>query len=115
MDAGRSGVGRSRFSINEPGSSLDPAGGGVDDELRFDGRDDLRKSIVRNRDTCWPSSVPTATSSPELEGDSILESEYLLLLTWLGREKTDLDGGWRMNCSIGRNAWRLGPVSERTD
>ena len=36
---------------------------------------------LQHPDGCWCG---------ELEGDSILESEYILLLAWLGREDTDV-------------------------
>ncbi|MGC1275724.1 MAG: prenyltransferase/squalene oxidase repeat-containing protein [Planctomycetaceae bacterium] len=90
MDAGRSGVGRSRFSYNDSASPIEPDFAASDDELRFDGRDDLRKAIVRNRDALLAEQQADGHFCAELEGDSILESEYLLLLAWLGRDKSDL-------------------------
>jgi len=89
MDSGRPGLGRPRFAYPESSLAGDTIEGG-DDGLRFDGRDDLREAIARSRDWLLSEQHPDGHWCAELEGDSILESEYLLLLTWLGREKTPL-------------------------
>jgi squalene-hopene/tetraprenyl-beta-curcumene cyclase len=96
MEAGRSGVGRPRFSFSGPhfpAHSHAPAhhpADSDDDALRFDGRDDLRLAVARARDFLLAEQHADGHFCAELEGDSILESEYLLLLTWLGRERTPL-------------------------
>jgi squalene-hopene/tetraprenyl-beta-curcumene cyclase len=91
MEAGRPGVRRSRFAVPHSGPHFDPAiAGELDDGLRFDGRDDLREAIAKSREWLLDQQHADGHFCGELEGDSILESEYLLLLAWLGREKTDL-------------------------
>jgi len=70
----------------------------------------LRGAILRTREWLLSEQQPGGYWQGELEGDSILQSEYILLLAYLGREKTELaqqaaryliktqlpDGGWAM-------------------
>lgn len=91
MEAGRSDLSRPRFSQGGPAATFDTnLTPDIDETLQFDGRDDIRQAIVRARDYLLNEQHPDGHFCAELEGDSILESEYLLLLTWLGREKTPL-------------------------
>lgn len=90
MDVGRSDIGSSRLSRTDADLSVEPGFIAADDELRFDGRDDLRQALARNRDALLAAQHADGHFCAELEGDSILESEYLLLLVWLGREQSDL-------------------------
>jgi squalene-hopene/tetraprenyl-beta-curcumene cyclase len=68
----------------------------------------LRRSIIRSRQWLLGEQAPDGSWCAELEGDTILESEYVLLLAFLGRhdteialkcaryilEKQNADGGW---------------------
>ena len=45
----------------------------------------LGSAITRTRDWLLDNQHPDGFWVGELEGDTILESEYILLLTWLGR------------------------------
>jgi squalene-hopene/tetraprenyl-beta-curcumene cyclase len=49
----------------------------------------LGNAIVRTRDWLISQQYPDGFWVGELEGDTILESEYILLLTWLGRGDSD--------------------------
>lgn len=49
----------------------------------------LGRAITRTRDWLIEQQHPDGFWVGELEGDTILESEYILLLTWLGREHSD--------------------------
>ena len=91
MEAGRPGVRRPRFPGSDPGPHFDGSTGDeLETELRFDGRDDLRQAIAGAREYLLTQQHADGHFCAELEGDSILESEYLLLLAWLGREKSAL-------------------------
>ncbi len=68
----------------------------------------LRRSIARTRQWLLGEQAPDGSWCAELEGDTILESEYVLLLAYLGKhdgemalkcarhilEKQNADGGW---------------------
>ncbi len=70
----------------------------------------LRSAILRTRQWLLGRQHSAGYWEGELEGDTILESEYILLLAYLGKEKTELaqqaarylaeqqlpDGGWTM-------------------
>ncbi len=72
--------------------------------------DPLAECIARTQRFFLERQAPDGYWVGELEGDTILESEYLLLLTWLGREASDVarrcanyilqqqmpDGGWSL-------------------
>lgn len=91
MEAGRPGIRRPRFSVPDSTIHFEPASVFDDgDTLRLDGRDELREAITKARDYLLSEQHADGHFCAELEGDSILESEYFLLLTWLGREKSDL-------------------------
>lgn len=49
----------------------------------------LTDAITRTRDWLLDAQHPDGFWVGELEGDTILESEYILLLTWLGRGHSD--------------------------
>jgi squalene-hopene/tetraprenyl-beta-curcumene cyclase len=50
----------------------------------------LRRAILRTRHWLLERQNPAGYWEGELEGDSILQSEYLLLLAFLGRERTPI-------------------------
>ena len=50
---------------------------------------DVGPAVARARDALLSLQHADGHWCGELEGDSILQSEYLLLLAWLGRERTD--------------------------
>ena len=96
MSAGRLGSQRLPF---ENSSDQRPAAGptapplfnpeqlavtGATEELELLGR-----AITRTRDWLLLDQHPDGFWVAELEGDTILESEYILLLTWLGRGGSD--------------------------
>lgn len=70
---------------------------------------ELQAAIARTRNWLLAEQRPTGEWCGELEGDSILQSEYILLLAWLGKERSPAalkcarqllkqqgeDGGWR--------------------
>ncbi len=70
----------------------------------------LRRAILHARQWLLNDQQPDGHWVGELEGDTILESEYILLLAWLGREKSEVaakaarhildlqlaGGGWAM-------------------
>jgi len=70
----------------------------------------LDESIARTSAWLWSRQHADGHWCAELEGDTILESEYILLLAWLGKEKSSIarkaaaymlkqqlpDGGWAM-------------------
>ena len=100
MDAGRSGLGNSRF-VPVSASAFDDsaygdlaalASGAMSSEFEGD-RDELHDAIGRTRDWLLAEQHDDGHWCGELEGDSILESEYLLLLAWLGREQSALATG----------------------
>jgi squalene-hopene/tetraprenyl-beta-curcumene cyclase len=94
MDTGRPGAHRLRFDLGEPsmpaGPSFDPAT--IDssaqpfvDERIVAAVEQTRKHLLglQQREGYWVG---------ELEGDTILESEYILLLAYLGRENSEVAG-----------------------
>jgi squalene-hopene/tetraprenyl-beta-curcumene cyclase len=92
MDAGRSGAHRLRFDfaepLNEAGPKFHPASlGAVGGIHAVDPH--LSAAIERTRDHLLGLQHRDGYWVGELEGDSILESEYLLLLAYLGREHSD--------------------------
>lgn len=52
-------------------------------------RDDLRRAVERTRDWLLAQQQEEGYWVGELEGDTILESEYILLLAWMGRGQTE--------------------------
>ncbi len=58
------------------------AASSVEDAPLFD-------SIAKTRDWLLSQQAPEGYWVGELEGDTILESEYILLLTWMGREHSE--------------------------
>ena len=95
MDSGWLGSQRNRFASSTsaspglPGSSdaFDPellAASGVTTESER-----LGTAITRTRNWLLNEQHPYGFWVGELEGDTILESEYTLLLTWLGRGESE--------------------------
>src|SRR6185369_2568941 len=50
----------------------------------------LRRSILRSRQWLLGEQAPDGSWCAELEGDTILESEYVLLLAFLGKHDTEI-------------------------
>jgi squalene-hopene/tetraprenyl-beta-curcumene cyclase len=50
----------------------------------------LHTAIERTSEWLLERQAPQGYWCAELEGDTILESEYILLLAWLGREDSDI-------------------------
>ncbi len=81
MSAGSPGASRS-FSRNVPPTTLGSAGFGRPEAL------DVEQAIGRTRDFLLQRQHPDGHWVAELEGDTILESEYILLLAFLGQGHT---------------------------
>jgi squalene-hopene/tetraprenyl-beta-curcumene cyclase len=92
MDGGRQDARRIRFDLGESAmtagpkfdlASLEQSLGLVSDERVQTAVDRTREHLLglQHADGFWVG---------ELEGDTILESEYILLLTYLGRERSDV-------------------------
>jgi len=92
MDAGRPGGHRLRFDFGEPfappGPNFDPASLEPDVERAVDER--LASAIEQTRSHLLGLQHDEGYWVGELEGDTILESEYILLLAYLGRENSDV-------------------------
>jgi squalene-hopene/tetraprenyl-beta-curcumene cyclase len=93
MSSGWLGSQRMRFdqerldSYQVADDEFDPdlmAAAGVTPEIQR-----LGQAITRTRDWLLSEQHPDGFWVGELEGDTILESEYILLLTWLGREDSE--------------------------
>lgn len=85
--------GRRRFRFDGPHEELPPAGNGngeslfaADDNSNLSPR--LLAGIERTRDYLLSQQAPEGYWVGELEGDTILESEYILLLAFLGQAST---------------------------
>jgi squalene-hopene/tetraprenyl-beta-curcumene cyclase len=110
MDTGRPGAHRLRFDFGEPSTpaapKFDPASLESRDENFVDER--LVEAVEQTRRHLLGLQHGDGYWVGELEGDTILESEYILLLAYLGRENSDVarkaaayllqrqlpDGGW---------------------
>ena len=91
MDAGRHGAHRLRFDfpaspILSPGPTFDP--GAI--ELAGCQEERLVEAVARTRDHLLSLQHDDGYWVGELEGDTILESEYILLLAYLGRETSEI-------------------------
>lgn len=91
MDAGRPGAHRLRFDFPESpimssGPTFDP---GVM-EIMGCQEERLVEAVARTRDYLLSVQHEDGYWVGELEGDTILESEYILLLAYLGREHSDV-------------------------
>jgi squalene-hopene/tetraprenyl-beta-curcumene cyclase len=91
MDAGRPGAHRLRFDFAEPptrspGPNFDP--GAI--EIVGCQEERLVEAIARTRDHLLSVQHDDGYWVGELEGDTILESEYILLLAYLGRERSEV-------------------------
>lgn len=108
MTSGGLGSHRLRFDFSHEGTYAGP--GSTAPTIPAPREDDPRLSsaIERTRDWLIAQQAPEGYWVGELEGDTILESEYILLLTFLGHERSDAavraarymltrqlpDGGW---------------------
>ncbi len=91
MDAGRPGAHRLRFDFPESptpssGPSFDP--GAM--EVMGCQEERLVEAVARTRDHLLSLQHDDGYWVGELEGDTILESEYILLLAYLGRERSEV-------------------------
>jgi squalene-hopene/tetraprenyl-beta-curcumene cyclase len=91
MDAGRPGAHRLRFDLAEPplayaGPNFDP--GSL--EIAGCAEERLVEAIGRTRDHLLSLQQEDGHWVGELQGDTILESEYILLLAYLGRERSEV-------------------------
>ncbi|MCC7423806.1 MAG: terpene cyclase/mutase family protein [Planctomycetaceae bacterium] len=88
MSSGGLGARRLRFDFAHEGTSSSTGAGPYHAAVR---EDDPRviDAIERTRDWLIGQQAPEGYWVGELEGDTILESEYILLLAWLGRERSD--------------------------
>ncbi|MFH1924342.1 MAG: prenyltransferase/squalene oxidase repeat-containing protein [Planctomycetota bacterium] len=94
--------------VGHDGFPVEPAGLGSAANGRL--AEPVRRAIARTRNWLLGSQEPEGHWVAELEGDTILESETVLLLAFLGRENSDLarrcaerlietqlpEGGWAM-------------------
>lgn len=76
---------RFRFDGPHPQNMNDEAGGGTAPEEFLGQSTRLQSAIDRTRDYLLNRQAPEGYWIGELEGDTILESEYILLLAFLGR------------------------------
>jgi squalene-hopene/tetraprenyl-beta-curcumene cyclase len=93
MNSGRPGANRLRFdrphpSLLAPPAIAPPAEASV--PRLGAGSSPLQAAIGRTRDFLLQQQHPDGYWCAELEGDTILESEYILLLAWLGREDSEI-------------------------
>jgi squalene-hopene/tetraprenyl-beta-curcumene cyclase len=93
MSSGWLGSQRMRFDKHRVDSNQAPADDFDPDLLAAAApTEELEKvchAITRTRDWLLDQQHPDGFWVGELEGDTILESEYILLLTWLGRENSE--------------------------
>ena len=111
MTAGESRIPRPHFRVQRGASAIDAAegvSGSIDAREELSSR--LDDSIARTSAWLWSRQHEDGHWCAELEGDTILESEYILLLAWLGKEKSPIarkaaaymlqrqlpEGGWAM-------------------
>lgn len=113
MNSGR--LGSTRIPFENSGSTSTPSGVGAnfDPDLlavtaSTEDVERLGIAVTRTRDWLLKNQASAGFWVGELEGDTILESEYILLLTWMGRGDSDevkraaryveqqqlTDGGW---------------------
>lgn len=102
IDASRGSLGFTLTSQDHPRDFVDEA-----DSQDLEG---IRAATRRTSDWLWNRQHPDGHWCAELEGDTILESEYILLLAWLGEEsgarakqaaryiaeQQSDDGGWSL-------------------
>ncbi len=110
MSSGWLGARRNRFDMTDTTTTRDPNSSSTVEQNPVSNTGDQRLSagIARTRDYLLGQQHQEGYWVGELEGDTILESEYILLLTFLNREGTDTarmcanymleqqlpDGGW---------------------
>ncbi|MCH7989279.1 MAG: squalene--hopene cyclase, partial [Planctomycetes bacterium] len=92
MNSGRRGSGRLRFDLPESVTSNGPTSvSETQPSLTQPSRDErLNNAIAQTRDYLLARQNEEGYWVGELEGDTILESEYVLLLAFLGREKSEI-------------------------
>lgn len=83
MTSSRLTQGRVRFDVSHPDVPAPHAG--ISGEFAAE----VDRAVRRTRDYLLSQQHPDGYWVGELEGDSILESEYILLLAWMGREQSD--------------------------
>ncbi len=97
MDTGRPGGRRLRFDFGEPFAPPEPKfdpvnydAGSIDAGFERAVDEPLMTAIERTRAYLLGEQHSDGYWVGELEGDTILESEYILLLAYLGRENSDV-------------------------
>lgn len=110
MTAGEPRVPRPHFLLNDPRSQAGQRTTSNGDDALHDLVNQLDESIDRTSNWLWLRQRDDGHWCAELEGDTILESEYILLLAWLGQERSEVarkaaaylvkhqlpEGGWAM-------------------
>lgn len=109
MTSGRLGSHRFRFDPTQSPAAQGPSFSAPAAPASLDtGADALSRAVDRTRDYLLQLQHPDGYWVGELEGDTILESEYILLMAFLGRESSEAtrraaeyirskqlpDGGW---------------------
>ena len=92
MDSGRPGSHRLRFDRGGAahfGPQVGQSGGDEAALADLDGDERLSVAVRRTRDYLLGIQHPDGHWVGELEGDTILESEFILLLAFLGQERSD--------------------------
>lgn len=114
MARGRSGVRQFRFdhpeSVTGRGPSWEPTAGSGRSASVAPSR--LESAVERTRDFLLARQHAEGYWLGELEGDTILESEYLLLLTYLGRETSEtarLAANYIREKQLPEGGWALYP------
>ena len=77
--------------------------------------DALESALERTTDWLLARQADEGYWVGELEGDTILESEYILLLAFLGRESDPVCGQMRLHPGPPARRWRLGDLSGGPD
>src|SRR3990172_9231109 len=90
MSSGSRGSRRFRFDFPESPSAAGPKFSPLTSSASMAVRDErLESAVERTRDWLLAAQHADGHWVGELEGDTILESEYILLLAFLGRENTE--------------------------
>jgi len=90
MSSGSRGSRRLRFDLPESATAGGPTFQPVVEPAPFEFRDErLDEAIGRTQEWMLRAQHPEGYWVGELEGDTILESEYILLLAFLGRERSE--------------------------
>jgi hypothetical protein len=111
MDGGRPGPHRLRFDLAQsptmpPGPTFDPAAM----EVMGCQEERLVEAVARTRNHLLSLQHEEGYWVGELEGDTILESEYILLLAYLGRERSEVArkaANYLLNQQLPSGGWAI--------